>query len=65
MAGTSSVNVGMVLYISKVTMYKVSIDFGIVLLWNAVHTPAKPGVSEAGQASPLKSHTSMHLLSRK
>ncbi len=28
-------------------------------------TPAKPGVSEAGQASPLKSQTSMHLLSRK
>ena len=30
-----------------------------------VFTPAKPGVLEAGQASPLKSHTSMNLLSRK
>ncbi len=29
------------------------------------NTPAKPGVLEAGQASPLKSYTSMHLLSRK
>ncbi len=28
-------------------------------------TPAKPGVLEAGQTSPLKSLTSMHLLSRK
>ena len=52
-------------YCLYVSLFKGTCDLYFTNRGDFPGTPTKPGVQEAGQASPLRSHTSMHLLSKK